>query len=179
MSTNKILDKINDAVEDAIRPIIAKGASMTAAELDVLTKAVCTIEKIKQIEGSSGNYDDGNSFDEYLRNSYNSYDDGNSYRRGRSPITGRYVSRDAMPYHDDYHDGGNSNRVYHDGGASNTYHAGTNSRRYYDGGSAHNGYSGHSIKDRMIDRLERMFDEAQNEHERQTVNEWINRLRNN
>ena len=58
MNNNKILEKINDAVEEAIRPIIAKGASMSAAELDVLTKAVCTIEKIKQIEGSGGSYDD-------------------------------------------------------------------------------------------------------------------------
>ena len=45
------------------------------------------------------------------------------------------------------------------------------SRRYY------NGYSGHSIQDRMIDKLERMMDEAQTEHERQTVQTWINRLR--
>lgn len=165
MDSNKLLDKINDSLEDAIKPILGKGAAMTPADLESLTKAVCILEKIKTIEN-------GNSFDDGYSENY-------SYRRGRSAITGRYVSRDAMPYHDDYHDGGNSNRVYHDGGASNTYHAGTNSRRYYDGGSAHNGYSGHSIKDRMIDRLERMFDEAQNEHERQTVNEWINRLRNN
>ena len=162
MSTNKILDKINDAVEDAIRPIIAKGASMTAAELDVLTKAVCTIEKIKQIEDGGNSYDDysrsrsnnsydGNSFDEYLRNSYNSYDDGNSYRRGRSPITGRYVSRDAMPRFD-----------------------GNTSRRFYDVDSR--GYSGHSIKDRMVAQLEKMYDEAQSDHERQVVNDWIRRI---
>ncbi len=156
MSTNKILDKINDAVEEAIRPIIAKGASMTAAELDVLTKAVCTIEKIKQIE------DDGNSYNNYSRhNSYdaNSYDDdGGSYRRGRSAITGRYVSRDAVPRFD-----------------------GNTSRRFYDGNMSQNGngYSGHSIKDRMIAQLERMYDEAQSDHERQIVNEWIRRIDSN
>ena len=58
MSTNKTLEKIKDAVEEAIRPIIAKGAGMNAAELDVLTKAVCTIEKIEQIESGGNNYDD-------------------------------------------------------------------------------------------------------------------------
>ena len=42
-----------------------------------------------------------------------------------------------------------------------------------------NGYSGHSIKDRMISKLEEMFDEAKTDHERQTVNEWITRLSNN
>ena len=54
---------------------------------------------------------------------------------------------------------------------------GASSHRYYDGAIHHNGYSGHSIQDRMIDRLERMIDEAQTEHERQTVKDWIRRLR--
>lgn len=149
MGTNKILEKINDAVEEAIRPIISKGASMTAAELDVLTKAVCTIEKIKQIE------DGGNSYDNYSR-SYNSYDDdGNSYRRSRSAVTGRYVSRDAMPHFE-----------------------GSTSRRFYDGEMSRNGngYSGHSIKDRMVASLEKMYDDAQTEHERQLVDNWIRRI---
>ena len=78
--------------------------------------------------------------------------DSNSYRRGRSRTTGRYMSRD-----------GNSNH----------------SRNYYDGSSRSyhgEGNSGHSIRDRMISRLEEMFDEAQTEHERQTVQEWIDRL---
>ena len=99
MSTNKILEKINDAIEEAIRPIVAKGASMNAAELDVLTKAVCTLEKIKQIENGESGYS-------YEGNSYG--DDGNSYRRGRSATTGRYVSRDAMPHYE----GGTSRRFY-------------------------------------------------------------------
>lgn len=146
MSTNKTLEKINDAVEEAIRPIIAKGANMNAAELDVLTKAVCTLEKIQQIQEGGGSYDD------YSRNSYD--EEGNSYRRGRSAITGRYVSRDVMP---DYE--------------------GSTSRRYYDG-DRHSGYSGHSIKDRMIAQLEKMYDDAQTEHERNLVNNWIRRISN-
>ena len=151
MSETKTLEKINDAIEEAIRPIIAKGANMNAAELDILTKAVCTLDKIQQIK-------EGNSYDEYSRNrSYdsNSYDgDGNSYRRGRSSVTGRYISRDAMPHY-----------------------AGETSRRFYDGNmSRGNGYSGHSIKDRMIASLEKMYDEAQTEHERTLVDNWIRRI---
>lgn len=155
MSTNKILEKINDAIEEAIKPIVNKGAAMTAAELEALTKAVCTIEKIKQIE-------DADNYAEYSRNSYNgynmhnnsfgsgeniSYDSGNSYRRGRSATTGRYVSRDSAPHAEGY-----------------------SSRRFYDG------YSGHSIKDRMIAQLEKIYDEAQTEHERQILNDEIRRL---
>jgi len=174
MSTNKILDKINDAVEEVVKPIIVKGASMTVAEFDVLTKAVCTLEKIKQIEGSSGNYDDGNSFDEYLRNSYNSYDDGNSYRRGRSPITGRYVSRDSMPnrYYD-YHDAGNTMQ------STRTYDSGASTRRYYDGSANHSGYSGHSRNDMTIYHIENLIDAAQTEQERQFLSEWLRRIKNN
>lgn len=151
MSEHKTLEKINDAIEDAIRPIIAKGANMNAAELDILTKAVCTLDKIQQLK-------EGNSYDEYSRNrSYdaNSYDEGNSYRRGRSSVTGRYISRDAMPHY-----------------------VGDTSRRFYDGDSARGGYSGHSIKDRMIAQLEKMYDEAQTEHERNLVNNWIRRIGN-
>lgn len=156
MSSNKILEKINDAVEEAIKPIIAKGSNMTAAELEVLTKAVCTIEKIKQIEEPdiSTRYQEGYSGgnNSYAPGEENSYDSKNSYRRGRSSTTGRYVSRDISP-------------------------EGYSTRRFYDGSYGRsNGYSGHSIRDRMVSQLEKMYDEAQTEHERQTVNEWIRRL---
>lgn len=161
MESNKLLEKINDSIEDAIKPILKKGESMTPVDLDNLTKAVCIVEKIKRIEG-------GNSFDD---EDYS--DDGYSYRRGRSPITGRYVSRDSMPNnrHYDYHDTGNTMHSTH------AYDSGASTRRYYDGSNSRGNYSGHSIQDRMIDRLERMIDEAQNEHERETVAKWIKRLK--
>lgn len=125
---------------------------MTPAELEHLSKSICVIEKIKNIqrEENGGDYETSE----------------NSYRRGRSRTTGQFVSRDSS---------NNSNyRGYHDGGSnnSNRYHDGGSTRGYYDG----SGYSGHSIKDRMISRLEEMYDEAQTEHERQVVQDWIDRL---
>ena len=75
----------------------------------------------------------------------------NSYRRGRSRTSGRYMSRDNS---NDYRGSGNS------------------SRRYYDS----SGYSGHSLKDRMIAKLEEMFDDAQSKHEEQYLQQWIDRL---
>lgn len=173
--SDKTLEKIRDSIEEAIKPILKKGEAMSPADLESLTKAVCVIEKIKRIE-------DGNSYDDGSYSEHNSYgNDGYSYERGRSPITGRYVSRDAMPYHD----GGASGRYYGDehysnhynaGNSNRSYNEGASTRRYYDG-SARNDYSGHSIQDRMVDRLERMIDEAQTEHERQTVKDWIRRLK--
>jgi len=38
-------------------------------------------------------------------------------------------------------------------------------------------YSGHSINDRMVDALERMYDTASSEHEKQVVSNWIKRIR--
>ena len=48
--------------------------------------------------------------------------------------------------------------------------------RYMSRDNYDTGYSGHSIRDRMISKLESMVDEAKNEHEKQVVMDWINRL---
>lgn len=72
-----------------------------------------------------------------------------SMRRGRSPITGQYVSRDS-----DYN-----------GGQSYTNYT--------------QGYSGHNVNDRMIDALERLYDTAQTEHERIEISQEIERLKRN
>lgn len=37
-------------------------------------------------------------------------------------------------------------------------------------------YSGHSIKDRMVDRLESMMDDAQTEYEKTLITQWIDRI---
>lgn len=49
--------------------------------------------------------------------------------------------------------------------------------RYMSRDSAYDmGRSNHSIKDRMVDSLERMYDEAATEHERNVVDEWIRKI---
>ena len=65
----------------------------------------------------------------------------------RSPVTGRYID---APSHG---------------------HATT--RMYY----GDDNYSGHSIADRMVARLEPMFDQAQTEYERNKVSEAISQIR--
>jgi IS30 family transposase len=39
-----------------------------------------------------------------------------------------------------------------------------------------NGYSRHSIKDRIVDKLERMMDDAGSDYERNVISGWINRV---
>ena len=46
-------------------------------------------------------------------------------------------------------------------------------RPYYD-----NRMSGHSITDRMVDQIERMYDTARTDHERRELDKWIDRIRN-
>lgn len=73
-----------------------------------------------------------------------SHDDGNySYRRGRNAATGRYVSMDSYPR--------------------------MPVRRSY-GDSYMDGYSGHN---RMIDELEKMYDETHDDRERRMISGWI------
>lgn len=86
---------------------------------------------------------------------YMSEDEGSSHSYGTYRIHGGR-SMVADPYMDDY-------------SRSRTY-----SRA--DGHVRTRGYSGHSIKDRMVAKLESMYDEAKTDHERQIVDEWIDRL---
>lgn len=143
---NRALEKAIDSLEDVIKGITRKD-NMTPAELEHLSKTICTIERIKNIQREEG----GEEYSE------------NSYRRGRSRTTGRYMSRD----------GGNSNRGYYEGGSNNSSrNYDGNSSRYYDS----SGYSGHSMRDRAIAKLEEMYDEAKTEHERQFVDGLIDML---
>lgn len=167
MEMNKAITKAKEKAEDLIRDITKK-EHISPAELEALMKSACLIMKVEGGDAGNGNdYEDSYSERGMSRNSYNHmYDPMDyaeaSYRRGRSPVTGQYVSRDGGS--------GTSNRGYYDGGGNSS------SRRYYDGGNSSRGYSGHSIQDRMIAKLEDMYDEAHTEHERQVVQDWINRL---
>lgn len=77
-----------------------------------------------------------------------------SYRRGRSPVTGRYVSR--------------GRDMSMDGQYGDSYRGGS-----YRGDMYEMGYSGHSIKDRMVAKLESMMDMAKTDYERQEIMEGI------
>ena len=49
-------------------------------------------------------------------------------------------------------------------------------RPYYDNRSMDRGTSGHSITDRMVDQIERMYDSAKTDYERQELDKWIERI---
>ena len=166
----KTFEKVCDTVEENIKNLAGKGLAIKPDELECLNKLV-NINKnlacIKEMEL----YDEGYS-----------ESDGNSYRRGRSPITGRYVSRDAMPYHDamsygEFYGVGRLNPYHDSGNSADTYHNG-NSSRSYGGGNFNRDYSGHSQKDMQIYHLEQMMNSATSDDKRQFLQNWLNQLRN-
>lgn len=141
----KELKTLKGQVCKEIKKLNMKG-DLTPVEIDNATKAVCLVEKIQKIERGEDYNDEGysESGGHYPWMAYGGdgrYAVEGSYARGRSPMTGRYVSRTGSSYDMEH--------------------------------------SGHSIKDRMIDRLETMMDDAKTEYERQYVMEQINRLRSN
>lgn len=91
---------------------------------------------------------EGHNYSEgYSRGYHEGYSYGEMMGHDRSPVTGRYISNGPMH--------GNVRMSY-----------GDNYDHMY----------GHSIKDRMIARLESMYDEAKTDHERQVVTNAINRI---
>lgn len=83
---------------------IVKGGELTSSTLDAvqkLTHSLKSVETIMAMEDYSGD-ESGRSYD-------GSYEGGSgrSYRRGRSSVTGRYISRASGRYSRDYsgHDG--------------------------------------------------------------------------
>lgn len=158
MEREKVLNNLSEVVSESLKGLVKKG-ELSPTELQNAKEAVCLMEKIEKLKmGSFEEPEDGYSMGYSANRSYAYMPDPyiNSYRRGRSPYTGRYVSRDYMPrdhYSMDYND-----------------HM---SRDRYDVG-----YSGHSIADRAVDRLESMMDEAKTEYERDMVKRFIALIRN-
>lgn len=134
---NEMKDKLSCETLEMLEKMIGelnKKANITPTELTALKEAYELRMELQECYGDMS--ETGSSYGHYtMRGSY----DGMYGARGRSPVTGRYISRDGA-MHDDYM------------------------------------MSGHSIKDRMVARLEAMYDEAKSEHERDEIRKEIRRI---
>lgn len=83
---NDVLNGLKRLVEKELNKIVQKG-DLTLAELNVAKEAVCLLKYIDEIEPYEFE-DDARYSNDYQMKSRN------SSMRGRSPKTGRYVSRD-------------------------------------------------------------------------------------
>lgn len=121
--------------------------TLTPPELDTAKKAVELMAEIKEYEAMC----------------MEEMGEGSMYsERSMASRNGRYSTHYPMPY---YPMRGSYDSYGNNGGYSEV-------RR-----DSMGRYSGHSVKDRMIDRLERMMDEAGSEYERKEIMEEISRLR--
>lgn len=102
MHDEKALNKLEETAYKELTKIVDKG-ELTPQTLGLAKELLCVLKEIPEVKGMhynddgmesgyGGNYRpryyDISAYDAY------SYDNGMSERRGRSPMTGRYVSRD-------------------------------------------------------------------------------------
>lgn len=139
----KFLSEAQERAKKEAMPLIYKEGTLSPTELEnlknclaVVKYAACAQKDLAEFE-SMGSPEMGGEY---------------SGRRGRSSVTGRYMSR------------GMDNMM-----------SGYDGRRYYgnDGGN----YSGHSVHDRMIADLEKEMDQATSDYDRKVIMDQINKIR--
>lgn len=169
-------EKILESIEEEICTLL-KNQPLNPQSIDLLAKLTDSMKDVVTASGMKDYVDAVLETDDGMSHAIKmpkaSY---NSFARGRSPFTGRFVSRDGVPmgtsmphmstlsYDRDY-----SNAMNSMGNMSNT----SNMSRRYDGG-----YSGHSVNDRMIASLEKEYDNANSEYEKEQIRKEIEHLRN-
>lgn len=180
---NMIKEKLNGNICDLL-----KKPNMSLEDLKFLGESVDVLKDISIIEGME-------EYSEEMENGYSEtsmargntsradrkrsmaamysqgYSDGVSDARGRSPETGRYVSRDNM--------GNRSMGASYERGYADGMNDASGKRYYVDTNmSMANQRSGHSIDDRIIACMEKMYDEAGSEYERKRIDDVIAHIHN-
>lgn len=129
--TQNTLKILEESIEE-----MNKKKDLTSSDLETLCKAYKLRRELKGEHSDDWGMSEG--YMHYDRipmdHSTGEWHTEGSFAPMRSPVTGRYISRDRM------------------------------------------GMSSHSIKDRMIARLEEMYDEAQGEYEREEIRKEIRQL---
>ena len=160
--TEKILESIEEEICTLLKtqPLNPQSIDLLAKLTDSM-KDVVTASGMKDYVDAVLETDDGMSH--AIKMPKASY---NSFARGRSPFTGRFVSRDGVPM------GTSTPRMSTISYTRDYSNNMDNMSRRYDGG-----YSGHSVNDRMIASLEREYDNANSEYEKEQIRKEIEHLR--
>lgn len=153
MDMNKTYSKIEEKLDSDICELIKK-PNMSRDELMMLGQAVDILKDIstvKAMDAYGGNEDDYSS----------------------ASFASRAMTRRSMDYSRGYEDG-----------MSMAQNRSPRTGRFVSGNAGwdirpdgYDGRSGHSINDRMIDNIERMYDNAGTEHERAEIQDVINYIR--
>lgn len=135
--TQNTLKLLENCIEE-----MNKKKDLTPSDLETLCKAYKLRRELKDDympdNGMSEGYRHGGSYERIpMDHSMGDWHADGSYAPMRSPVTGRYISRDGY------------------------------------------GMSSHSLKDRMIAKLEGMYDEAKSEYEREEIRKEIRQIEAN
>lgn len=141
----KFLNEVQERAKKEAMPLLYKEGTLSPNELENLKNLLATIKYAACAQKDIAEFEDMESAE----------DSEYSNRRGRSSVTGRYVSRGSY---------GDSNNSYMRSG-----------KRYY--GDNDMNYSGHSVHDRMIADLEKEMDDAKTEYEKKVIMDQINKIR--
>lgn len=131
---------------------ILKQPSLSASDLEKMLKATCLIDQLEGMKEKK-EYSESSHDDSYGRMIDRSYDSRN------------YSMME--PHLDHY-----GNMSYERGRSPRTGQYISRGNYYGDGE-----YSSHSIADRMVSKLEEMYDEAKTPHEKEMVDTWIRKIR--
>lgn len=158
-------EKILESIEEEICTLL-KNQPLNPQSIDLLAKLTDSMKDVATASGMKDYVDAVLETDDGMSHAIKmpkaSY---NSFARGRSPFTGRFVSRDGVPM---------GTSTPHMSTLSYDRDYSNNMSRRYDGG-----YSGHSVNDRMIASLEKEYDRAESEYEKEQIRKEIEHLRAN
>lgn len=147
MDMHKTCSEIEKKLDTDICDLLKK-PNMSKDELMMLGEAVDILKDISTIR----------AMDAY---------GGNEEDYSSASFASRTMTRRSMDYEKGYEDG-----------MSMAQRRSPTTGRFMDGAMHYNnGVSGHSINDRMVDSIERMYDTASTEHERAEINDVINYIR--
>lgn len=154
----KTYECLKETLEDQIKMISKKGDKITQDELMSLYYALKAMDKI----------------DKFMEEKHMS--ESSEYKEGyHDRYSSGYSHGYHMGYSKGYDDGRSGHMERHDENRSpvtGKYIDGTYKMYYGDH------MYGHSIKDRMIAKIETMYDEAKSEHEKQVIANTISRIQN-
>ena len=93
MLNRELLEKGEKALERELEKLLSK-SELTSADWDAVKKAMCIFNMMEGCMNGELVGEDGMSYGYYPRTHYGrDWEDGYSGMRGRSPVTGRYISR--------------------------------------------------------------------------------------
>lgn len=153
MDMNKTYSKIEEKLDSDICELIRK-PNMSRDELMMLGQAVDILKDISTVKAMDvygGNEDDYSS----------------------ASLASRAMTRRSMDYSRGYEDG--MSMAQNRSPRTGRFVSGNDGWDIHSNG--YDGRSGHSINDRMIDNIERMYDNAGTEHERAEIQDVINYIR--